>query len=359
MQALEINPTARSDARHRGAGVWSCQREEWQSEVKPLIAPRGAAVLTAAINLLKMAEDADNIEIIVPNKGLVQTLTTRMRKFEEAGWVNTPNRNLYITLVAMMRARPGRTAWRVGHELEEGMTRAKTLADRAVRRRKATDTSIRIHPNEVRGAKLACLTQREAYRTIRPKPQEAERKATVPQMKKIKRAQRSRGAREPTRTEIWRAMSVPEFRRPVKQFMFKTVHDAHKCGKYWTRMDKEELKKRGYCTECSTPSSRIVESIRHVLFECKAPERERLWDVAREVCESKGVPWEPPKMGNVLGCGLRRLADGGKTNGGKTRLYRIVMSECAYMIWLARNERVIQYEGRRAIPWQPGSMRAS
>lgn len=254
-----------------------------------------------------------------------------------------------ITLVALMRTRPGRTAWRVGAKNEPGMVEAKAIADRAARRREPTNKGIMIHPREVRGMQLKPLTQKGAYNAIRPRPKEAIRAPTIPQLKKVRRAQRNRGMRAPTDGEVWKGLAAPEFRRTTKQFLFKTMHNAHKCGKYWGHMKDEELRRRKVCEECSVPGHQVVESIYHILFECKAPARAKIWEEVKRLCELKDIPWETPRMGVLLSCALRRFMNEERVDHAKTRIYRILISEGAYAIWLARNERVIQYQGRRTM----------
>ncbi|KAJ7161821.1 hypothetical protein C8R43DRAFT_880420, partial [Mycena crocata] len=50
-----------------------------------------------------------------------------------------------------------------------------------------------------------------------------------------------------------------------------------------------------------------------------------------------------PSFGNILGCGMAVFQNAdGKPNPHVARFYRIMMSESAYMIWILRNERVLQ-----------------
>ncbi|KAJ3774187.1 hypothetical protein FB446DRAFT_640363 [Lentinula raphanica] len=54
------------------------------------------------------------------------------------------------------------------------------------------------------------------------------------------------------------------------------------------------------------------------------------------------MTWERPSIGDILACGLRQVNDKeGKPDKGKSRLYRIVVSESTHLIWKLRNNRVI------------------
>jgi ribonuclease HI len=48
----------------------------------------------------------------------------------------------------------------------------------------------------------------------------------------------------------------------------------------------------------------------------------------------------------ILGCGLADFRDdNGKRDEGAERLYRILVSEAAYLIWKIRNEHIINQDG--------------
>ncbi|KAJ7789693.1 hypothetical protein B0H13DRAFT_1454932, partial [Mycena leptocephala] len=54
-------------------------------------------------------------------------------------------------------------------------------------------------------------------------------------------------------------------------------------------------------------------------------------------------------LGSILGCGLAEFKDEkGKLKRGSQRLYRILISKSAYLIWKLRNNRVISRDGEPA-----------
>jgi hypothetical protein len=54
-------------------------------------------------------------------------------------------------------------------------------------------------------------------------------------------------------------------------------------------------------------------------------------------------------LGTILGCGLAEFHDERKkVKHGMQRLYRILMSESAYLIWKLRNDQVISRDGEPA-----------
>ncbi|KAH7868334.1 uncharacterized protein C8R40DRAFT_1156802, partial [Lentinula edodes] len=82
----------------------------------------------------------------------------------------------------------------------------------------------------------------------------------------------------------------------------------------------------------------------HILTECKAPEQIEIWKLAQNVWEKNGKQWSDLDFdfGTILCCGLADFKDNkAKRLPGKSRLFRILISESAYLIWKIRNERVI------------------
>ncbi|KAH9913114.1 uncharacterized protein B0H18DRAFT_888860 [Fomitopsis serialis] len=63
----------------------------------------------------------------------------------------------------------------------------------------------------------------------------------------------------------------------------------------------------------------------------------------RTVWTRKGLRWQQPNIHEILGIGLRAWTEptSGKEDIGVTRLWRILGSESAYMVWKLRCERTI------------------
>lgn len=80
----------------------------------------------------------------------------------------------------------------------------------------------------------------------------------------------------------------------------------------------------------------------HILTECEAPPRKLIWKLANNLWMKKSDSPLPTRLGDILGCGLANFKRNGKPDKGKNRLYRILVSESAYLIWKMRNERRIR-----------------
>lgn len=80
----------------------------------------------------------------------------------------------------------------------------------------------------------------------------------------------------------------------------------------------------------------------HILTTCKAKPRELAWKLANDLWSNKHNDALPTRLGDIMGCGLAKFMTNGKPDKGKNRLYRIIVSKTAYLIWKLRNERRIR-----------------
>jgi hypothetical protein len=86
--------------------------------------------------------------------------------------------------------------------------------------------------------------------------------------------------------------------------------------------------------------------VKHILTECQYPGRKELWELAKAAWEKKGREWPYITLGLIIGStqvSFPSLKDPSKPDAGATRLFRLLIVEIAYLIWLLRNERVIQH----------------
>ena len=63
--------------------------------------------------------------------------------------------------------------------------------------------------------------------------------------------------------------------------------------------------------------------------------------MANNLWKKKHSSTIPNNLGDILGCALANFITNNKPNKGANRLYRIIVSETAYLIWKIRNERRI------------------
>ncbi|KAJ7657452.1 hypothetical protein DFH06DRAFT_1409785 [Mycena polygramma] len=180
----------------------------------------------------------------------------------------------------------------------------------------------------LRGAKLTTLTQALAYKAIKSLRATPSRKTTEANVKLIQDAGLLQRGKTPTVASIWKST-----------FLWKAIHGAHRIGKFWTNIPGYE--DRATCQSCGE-----LESLQHILFECQCPGQLEIWKLVGELWAMKLGVMPAPTMGGVLGCCLVSFESESKSKpSGVNRLFRILISESAYLIWKLRCERVIARDG--------------
>jgi ribonuclease HI len=84
----------------------------------------------------------------------------------------------------------------------------------------------------------------------------------------------------------------------------------------------------------------------HILTKCDIAGQIEIWELASELWVLKtGDELPKPTMGQMMACATTK-----KRDAGTSRLYRILVSESAHLIWRLRNERVIQQKDTASTP---------
>jgi hypothetical protein len=80
----------------------------------------------------------------------------------------------------------------------------------------------------------------------------------------------------------------------------------------------------------------------HILLQCTAPGQQEIWNLARQLWELKKKSWPRIHYGTILGCSLVTMTDD-VYKRGDNRLFHILVSESAHLIWKLRCERWITH----------------
>ncbi|KAJ7037581.1 hypothetical protein C8F04DRAFT_952415, partial [Mycena alexandri] len=188
------------------------------------------------------------------------------------------------------------------------------------------------------GAKLQSMTQSKAYKMIRQVKmnkraykEKLNRKATKRNMELTKQAAADEKGGLPETSRVWKSTKHKDVSRSARFFLWMLIHDGYKVGRHWAKIEGHEHK--ATCVRCG-----ITESMEHILTKCDVPGQEEVWELASEMWKLKtGEDLPKPTAGQIMACATTR-----KKDTGTTRLFRILISESAYLIWRLRNERVIQ-----------------
>jgi ribonuclease HI len=104
----------------------------------------------------------------------------------------------------------------------------------------------------------------------------------------------------PTTQQIWKSVRHKDFTRQIRNFLWKTIHGAHRTGKYWLHIP--ECKERDRCQHCDE-----IETMEHILLRCRKPGQAQVWKLAQELWHKKHPTWPVLSMGSILGCGLATI----------------------------------------------------
>ncbi|KAH9833541.1 uncharacterized protein C8Q71DRAFT_823758 [Rhodofomes roseus] len=281
------------------------------------------------------------LQIIAADARLRDALITKVPLWEDRGWIGIANAPLWQQLVNRLRQRIAVTTIKPAHEEHEKalIKKAKERAQQALLLNNVTTLAEQPSgPFTVSGVKLAALTQSLAYKGIRAKKDAPIRRGRDRNLRDIQEHFKTTYNTRLSEQDIWKGVRHVDIRNQIKDFLWKTLHNAHRCGSFWLNIPGYE--ERARCSWCGQ-----TESIEHILTECTAPGQMTIWNMTRSLWENKGLRWQSPSTSEILGLGCRKWSyNDKKQNHGATRLWRILISESAFLIWKLRCERVIGHE---------------
>ena len=80
-------------------------------------------------------------------------------------------------------------------------------------------------------------------------------------------------------------------------------------------------------------------------MDCTAPGQSIIWNLAKTIWLQKSNEWPRITYGTVLGCCMTNfINEKGNKKYGANRLFGIIITESAHLIWKLRCERRIQHE---------------
>ncbi|KAJ7643412.1 hypothetical protein DFH06DRAFT_999150 [Mycena polygramma] len=300
------------------------------------------AELTTALICIRKAPTNSDLTICCSKNTLISTAVTNLQKWEDRGWIGVKDGDVRQALIATLKNRKGKTflTENKAPSAKIGQAGASRLAREGARSQVAENLDLRV-PQDQRlpGAKLSGLTQATAYAGIRATREKISRKATDNNVKQVQMAIRDEFRNQPTIAQIWKSIRHKDINRQIRNFLWKTLHSAHRIGKYWLNIPGFE--DRATCGTCGE-----IEDMEHILLHCQKPGRAEIWELAEKLWRLKHPSWPSLSMGSIMGCALATFHDEkGRTLPGATRLYRILISESMYLIWKIRCDSVIGRAG--------------
>ncbi|KAJ7636504.1 hypothetical protein FB45DRAFT_1001578 [Roridomyces roridus] len=270
-------------------------------------------------------------------KATIRHLTTDLEDKEDTDWVDIENHRLLRAIVAALRGRGTKcTFQKMDIEHSTGMQKANTIAAQGLQDEPDDVLNVDIPQGyKVTGMKLSKGTQRTFYKALKARRKRPVREKTKQMLSRAREAATLLGGRTPTDAEIWKSLYHPDITRKTRDFLWRCMHQAYKVGTYWLNIPTYE-----HYAECQ--HCHVDDTLEHILLECDAPGREKMWSLAQQLWEMKGYSWPEVSLGGILACGFAGVHDAsGKKDSGADRLFRILISETAHQIWKTRCTRVI------------------
>ena len=297
--------------------------------------------LYAALQVAKTTPKETPLLIRSDSEYVINGLTKNLTHWEDKGWIGVSNSEMFKATAAWLRSRSSTTSlqWVKGHNGETGNKGADRLAGEGALLPQAENLNLDAPANFVHtGAKLATMTQASLYMGILEQKKSQERMGTIVSLDLARWAIKDLSNKLPIDSAIWKSIRNKDITRKIREFLWKSMHNAHKCGKFWNNIPG--LEQRATCPVCNEE-----ESMEHILLECNAPGQKIIWKLTKELWLKKHDTWPVPKYGTIQGCSMADFkTEEGAPQQGKNRLYRILMSESAFLIWKLRCERRISKE---------------
>ena len=323
-----------------GCGIWyGCNDPRNTSlKIQGSTQSNQAGEILAILHAARSCSTHCALHIRSDSKYAISMLTTNLQSCEDKGWIGIANKDLFKATVACLRSRSNITTlqWVRGHCGDEGNEGADQLAKLGANKANSDHIDLSIEPQlNLHGAKLAKMSQSLLYKGIIERSNPPQRKSTVAHLDITRRATKALSNHLPTDARIWFSIRNKDITRTIRCFLWKCLHNTYKVGSYWDNIPSFET--RADCPICGIP-----ESMEHILTECDSPAQNLIWNLAKALW----LKWHPVfpeiKFGTILGCSLAEFKDSkGKISRGDNRLFRILITESAHLIWKLRCERRI------------------
>lgn len=185
---------------------------------------------------------------------------------------------------------------------------------------------------------LAKATQKSVYKLLMRNSAKEDRTTTTVHVAMVRHAAQEQNGAFPSVAAVWASTWHKDLKSNDQELLWKSIHGAYKIGKYWENMHNYEH--RGRCAQCGADR----ESMDHILFECDAPGRQQIWDLAHQMWEKRNAgPWPTGnQFGVALAAGLMRFNTDGIRNKGAERFFKILFLTTWRTIWNIRCQRRIR-----------------
>ncbi|KAJ7052364.1 hypothetical protein C8F01DRAFT_998180 [Mycena amicta] len=334
-----IVKTPRRKATRAGAGIFLGDHHDGNKSMRiPPHWGQNARTAEVAAALLILRETPEEAEIVLTtsNPFIRNAMNKHLQKWEDEDWTGVKDAKPLQCLAAELKRRTGLTSFVVVEGSRE-LSQAKRLATEACHSNQVTEIPLRLPEGyELPGVKLADTKQRTFYRAIKARKngKRKPRKATEKRVNEVTNDILRDYGRAVDPETLWLTARTKDMSYRARTFFWRHIHDSFRLGRQWDDIPNWE-----HCGKCPTCDD-AEESIAHILLECEEPGQTEIWAEAKRMWSRTGQPWPITTVGAIFGCATATFTNkNGKTADGNARLFRILVSESAFLIWKLRNER--------------------
>ncbi|EPT04797.1 hypothetical protein FOMPIDRAFT_32600, partial [Fomitopsis schrenkii] len=299
--------------------------------------------ITAAILAADQTPVDAPLHLICTSSFLQKALIEKLGEWEDRAWMGVESAPFIYTLVGKLRKRCAVTTVKKA----EGHREWSQISDARLEWRGRANAAAPTPPTQIQagvddqfnitGMRISSITQAWAYTGIRAL-KEGSRRRTEQRMNLTQDHIKRITNRRPPEKEVWRGIKHRDIRPSIADFLWKTMHEAHRCGHFWANIPRYE--ERGTCSNCG-----VEESMEHIITKCEADGQRETWRLTAELWAMTGLQWPEMTLADTLSTPFRRWKKDGekKLQGGTDRLWRILVTEATFLIWKLRCERVISH----------------
>ena len=332
-----------TDEARAGSGIWygTGDPRNVAMRVPGTKQSNQVAELLAILRVIKDTPGNRPLRIRSDSRFAIDGLTKHASDWEAKDWMGIKHGPLFKCTTAWLRARTARTVlqWVKGHAGIEGNEGADRLAAEGTRMDPDQDgIDLRIPADTMTtGAKLARVSQSLIYHHL-TNGGSMTRIATQRSIERIKTATKEIFGETPTEEAAWKSMRHRDITKKIRDFLWKHAHGVYRLGSFWNHIPGCEG--RAECPLCLK-----YDTFEHIITDCSSTERKTTWERANALWKRRYSEDLPVSEGAILGGGLADFRrDDGRPDAAKNRLYRILITESAHLIWVLRCERRIANE---------------
>jgi ribonuclease HI len=275
------------------------------------------------------------LQVFADSQYALKGLTSHLAKAEDGGWIGVANADLLKACVSTLRTRqtPSLLVKVKAHSGIRGNEEADRLANEGAKKELPSLLNLDTNPLTLyQGLRLSRATQASLYRSLLLRKRRPLRATTNNNIEIVQEELLETFQTSPTEDRIWMSLKSRDINRNIREFLWKTMHGIYKLGTIWLHIPNCEA--RAICPLCL-----VTETMDHILTTCKGNGQDTVWRLTRTLWECSGHKWPSPSLGLILGSPLAEFKKPtGKLDSGSNRLYRILITESAHLIWRMRCE---------------------